>query len=65
MRHHDLRIFLEVGRDDDDRHVLLDGVEGEQEVAAHVEIDLAGRQQQPVVRLRAARQMVTSSPYLA
>ena len=56
MRHHDLRILLEIRRDDDDRQVLLDRVEVDEHVAAHVEIDLAGGQQQAVVGLRAALQ---------
>ena len=55
VRHDDLRVLLEMRGDDDDRHVLLDRVEGEQQVAAHVEIELAGGEQEAVVGLRAAR----------
>ena len=52
--HHHLRVLLEVGRDDAQRNVLLHGVEGLQQVAAHVEVDLAGQQQRPPADLRAA-----------
>ena len=55
MGHHDLRVFLEMRGDDHDRQVLVDRVEGEQQVAAHVEIELAGGEQETVVGLRAAR----------
>ena len=54
MRHDHLRLLLEGGRDDPQRDVLLHGVEGLQQVAAHVEIDLAGEQQRPAADLRAA-----------
>ena len=54
MRHHDLRVLLEVGGDDDERHVLFDRVEVEQQIAAHVEVELAGGEQQAIVGLRTA-----------
>ena len=54
MGHHDLRVFLEIRGDDHDRQVLVDRVEGEQQVAAHVEIELARGEQKTVVSLRAA-----------
>ena len=54
MGHHDLRVFLEICGDDHDRKVLVDRVEGEQQVAAHVEVELAGGEQKAVVGLRAA-----------
>ncbi len=54
MRHHHLRVFLEVRRNHDDGQILVDRVEREQEVAAHVEIELSGGQEKAVVRLRAA-----------
>ena len=47
MRHEHLRLLLEGGGDDAQRDVLLHGVEGLQQVAAHVEVDLAGQQQRP------------------
>ena len=52
MRHHHLRIFLEIRGDDDDRDVAGDRVEGQQKIAAHVEIQPSGRQQKLVVGLR-------------
>ena len=52
MRHEHLRVFLKIGGDDDDRDVPGDRVEGEQEIAAHVEIQPSGRQQKLVVGLR-------------
>ena len=54
MRHHNLRIFLEIRGDDDDRDVAGDRVEGQQQIAAHVEVQPSGRQQELVVGLRAA-----------
>ena len=54
MRHEHLRVFLEIGGDDDDRDVAGDRVEGEQKIAAHVEVEPSGGQQQLVVGLRAA-----------
>ena len=54
MRHEHLRVFLEVGGDDDDGHVTGDRIEGEQQIAAHVEVEPPGRQQKLVVRLRPA-----------
>ena len=54
MRHHHLWIFLEIRRDDHERKVLLDRVEGAQQIAAHVEIELAGHQQDRVVGVRTA-----------
>ena len=54
MRHENLRILLEMGSDHDDRHAAGDRVEGEQKIAAHVEVEPSGREQQLVVRLRAA-----------
>ncbi len=56
MRHEDLRVLLEHGRDDLGRDVLLHRRIGLEHVAAHVEVDLADRKQQPVVGLWAARQ---------
>ena len=53
MRHEHLRVLLEVGGDDDDRHVARDRVEGEQKIAAHVEVEPAGGQQEFVIGLRA------------
>ena len=44
MRHHHLRVFLEIRCDDDDRHVAVDRVEGQQKIAAHVEVQPSGRQ---------------------
>ena len=52
MRHHNLRVFLEIRGDHDDRDVAGDRVEGQQKVAAHVEVQPSGRQQQLVVGLR-------------
>ena len=54
MRHEHLRVLLEMGGDDDDRHVAGDRVEGEQKIAAHVEVQPSGGQQELVVGLRAA-----------
>ena len=54
MGHEHLRLLLEGGRDDAQRDVLRDGVEGLLQVAAHVEVDLAGEQQRPAGDLRAA-----------
>jgi hypothetical protein len=54
MRHHHLRIFLEIRGDDHNRDVAVDRVEGQQKIAAHVEIQSSGRQQKLVVGLRAA-----------
>ena len=56
MRHHDLRIFLEIGRDDNDRQLLFGGGKAKQHIAAHVEFDLAGGEQQAIVGLGAALQ---------
>ena len=55
MRDQHLRVLLEHGGDRDGRNVLLDRVEALQRVGAHEEVDLADRQQQPVVHVRAAR----------
>ena len=55
MRHQDLRVLLEDGRDHDHRDVVLDVVEGAEHAAAHVEVDLAGGEQLAVVDLRPAR----------
>ena len=54
VRHHHLRIFLEIRGDDDDRDVAGDRVEGQQQIAAHVEVQPSGRQQELVVGLRAS-----------
>ena len=43
-------VGLEIGGDDLQRNVLLDGREGLQHVAAHVEIDLARQKQRPAWR---------------
>ena len=56
MRHQNDRILLEQRGDRQRRHVLLDRGERLNHVRAHVEIDAAGGEQQPVVRLRPARQ---------
>ena len=42
--HEDLRILLEDRGDRDHRDVLLDGVERAEQVAVHVEVDLAAEQ---------------------
>ena len=55
MRHQDLRVLLERGRDHHHRDVVLDVVEGAEHAAAHVEVDRAGGEQLAVVDLRAAR----------
>ena len=47
-------IFLEIRGDHDDGDVAGDRVEGQQQIAAHVEIQPSGRQQQLVIGLRAA-----------
>ena len=52
VRHHHLRVFLEIRGDNDDRDVACDRVEGQQKIAAHVEIQPSGRQQELVVGLR-------------
>ena len=44
MGHENLRILLEVGGDDNNRHVAGDRVEGKEEVAAHIEVKPAGRE---------------------
>ena len=54
MGHHHLRVLLEIGGHDAQRNALLDGVEGLQQIAAHVEVDLAGKQQRPPADLRTA-----------
>jgi hypothetical protein len=54
MAHQNLRLFLEMRGDDLERNVLLDGREGLQHVAAHVEIDLAGQHQRTAGNLRSA-----------
>ena len=54
MRHHHLRVFLEIRGDDDDRDVPDDRVEGQQKIAAHVEVQPSGGQQKFVVGLRPA-----------
>ena len=53
MRHENLRIFLKVGGDRDDRKVALLGQEIAQEVAGLEEVELALKQHQPTVALRA------------
>ena len=50
-----LRVLLEGGGDGHDRHVLGHGVEGLQQVAAHVELDAVGHQKCAVVHLWSAR----------
>ena len=55
MRDEDLRVFLEQRGDLDHRHVLGDGIKTLQRVGAEEEIDLADRQQDLIVRARAAR----------
>ena len=65
MRHEDLRVFLEIRGDDDDGDVAVDRVKGEQQIAAHVEVEPSRRQQELVVGLRAPWTIVTSSPYFA
>ncbi len=55
MRHQHLRVLLEHGGDHQRRDVLRHRVERLQRVRAHVEVDAAGRQQQPVVHVRPAR----------
>jgi hypothetical protein len=54
MGEDDLRVLLEDRGDVDDRDFLGRGVEGLQEVAAHVELDAVGQQERAVVDLRAA-----------
>ena len=54
MGHQHLRLLLEGGGDDAQRDVLRHRVEGLLQVAAHVEVDLAGEQQRPAGDLRAA-----------
>ena len=54
VRYEDLWIFLEIRGDHDDGDVAGDGVEGEQQIAAHVEIQPSRREQQLVVGLRPA-----------
>ncbi len=53
MAHEDLRIFLEMGRHDHRRNILLDGREGLDHAAAHVEVELADRHQHAVGGARA------------
>ena len=48
-----LRVLLEDGADHRHRHAVLYLVEGQQQVAGHQEVDLAGGQHGPVVHLRA------------
>ena len=55
MRDQHLRVLLEQRRDLDRRNVLRDRVEALQRVGAEEEIDLADRQQDAVVHVRAAR----------
>ena len=55
MGDEDLRVFLEQRGDLDHRHVLGDGIKTLQRVGAEEEIDLADRQQDLIVRARAAR----------
>jgi hypothetical protein len=54
MGEDDLRVLLEDRGDVDDRDFLGRGVEGLQQVAAHVELDAVGQQERAVVDLRAA-----------
>ena len=56
MRDQHLRILLKQGGDFDGRHVLGDGVEPFQRVGGQEEVDLADRQQDAVVHVRAALQ---------
>ena len=56
MRHEDLRIFLKVGGDSDNREVALLGHEIAKQVAGLEEVDLARKQEHSAVALRAARQ---------
>ena len=42
--------FWKCGGHDDDRDVVSDGVEGEQQIAAHIEVELARGQEKLVVR---------------
>jgi hypothetical protein len=55
MGEDDLRVLLEDRGDVHDRDFLGRGIEGLQEVAAHVELDAVGQQERAVVDLRAAR----------
>ena len=55
MAQEDLRLLLEMGRDDDGGNVLLHGREGLDHAAAHVEVELADGQQHAVAGPRAAR----------
>jgi hypothetical protein len=54
MRHHHLRLFLEMRGDNHHRHILLERVERFDEARSHVEIELSCGEQQRVGRLRAA-----------
>ena len=47
--------LLEIGGDDDGRQVLIGGHEVADEIAAHIEFDLAEQQKQAAVGLRPAR----------
>ncbi len=55
MRHQHLRVLLEHRSDGQSRDVLLDGIEAEQRVGAHEEVELADRQQDAVVHVGTAR----------
>jgi hypothetical protein len=56
MREQHLRVLLEHRGDHERRDVLLDRIQRLQVVGAHVEVDAADRQQQPVVHIWPARQ---------
>ena len=59
-----LRILLEIGRDDDRRDVVANIVDRQEQVAGHQEIDLSGRQQRSIVHLRTAHLDLDVQPVL-
>ena len=56
MRHENLRVFLKVCRHNQCGYALLQRGEGGNHIATHVELDLAGDQQQAIIGLRPAGQ---------
>ena len=48
MRHEHLRVFLEIGGDDNERDVLFDGVESLEQARGHVEVEFARGEQDRV-----------------
>ena len=62
MSQDDLRVLLENGGNGHHRYPLFHGAESLEHVAAHVELDLVGDHQCPVVDLRPARNDLDVKP---